>query len=166
MGGFSGSPQMVEGRSFSPDEASRPVAVVGEVLAEQYGVGVGDRLVLPAELLRGRTDDAAIRDLKAEVVGVYRTGVVFGDNQAFVPLTVLQQTLGREGEISQCGFVPPRPTWSRLRKRQCGGSSGPEWTCSPIRLRPDWQLSWLPISLATPDSEPLWWRWLRLELWR
>ncbi len=40
------------------------------------------------------------RDLDVEVVGVYRTGEVFGDNHALVPLTVLQQTLGREGEIS------------------------------------------------------------------
>ncbi|MBA2533206.1 MAG: hypothetical protein H0V23_14085 [Nocardioidaceae bacterium] len=63
MGGFSDSPQIVEGRPLSPGDTGRPIAVVGEVLAKQYGVGVGDRLVLSAELLRGRTDDAVIGNL-------------------------------------------------------------------------------------------------------
>jgi len=74
--------------------------VVGEVFARQYRAEVGEEFVLPASVLRGRSGGPQVGELRARVVGVYETGVVFGDNQVFVPLGVLQAALGRLGEVS------------------------------------------------------------------
>jgi ABC-type lipoprotein release transport system permease subunit len=52
MGGFTGTPRMVEGRSLGADDSGEPVAVVGEVFARQYGAAVGEWFTLPAELFR------------------------------------------------------------------------------------------------------------------
>lgn len=95
MGGFTDTPTLVAGRSLGSGDDGAPVAVVGAVFADQYGVGVGDDAVLARE--RFRPPIAA--DLRVRVVGIYETGVVFGDNQVFVPLSVAQEALGRPEEV-------------------------------------------------------------------
>lgn len=99
MGGFTGSPSIERGRALTPDDAGDAVAVVGEVFARQYGVELGQDFTLPARLLQARGSGAGVTALRARAVGIFRSGVVFGDNQVFVPLDVLQETLGREGEV-------------------------------------------------------------------
>lgn len=104
MGGFTGSPQLVEGRALSPDDAGQSVAVVGQVFARQQNVRVGDELVLSAAILRGRgAADPNIQALRAQVVGIFSTGVVFGDNQVFVPLEIAQRVLGKHAQAD--GFA-------------------------------------------------------------
>jgi putative ABC transport system permease protein len=97
MGGFTGNPRLIAGRNLAPGDASQPAAVVGEVFARQYGAGVGERFTLPGELFRGVPGGEG---LQARVVGIYRTGVVFGDNQVFVPLRLAQRSFATEGRVS------------------------------------------------------------------
>lgn len=99
MGGFTGSPSIARGRALQPSDAGDAVAIVGEVFARQYGVMLGNEFTLPARLLEARGGGEGVTGLTARAVGVYRTGVVFGDNQVFVPLDVLQKVLGREGDV-------------------------------------------------------------------
>jgi putative ABC transport system permease protein len=101
MGGFTGSPQIVEGRRLRGGDAGTTNAVVGSEFAKRYEVEVGDRLALPARVLRGRRGPAEVGDLRARVVGVYRTGVVFGDNQVFVPLGLAQRVLAYGDDVTQ-----------------------------------------------------------------
>ena len=104
MGSQFNAPAITAGRSLVPSDRGKAVAVVGRVFAEQNGLDVGSSFTFPAELLRGRGVGrlaGRVRDLRAVVVGIYATGVTFGDNQLFIPLDVLQRALGRPGEVSQ-----------------------------------------------------------------
>ncbi len=99
LGGYLGVlPRLIEGRPLRPEDAAEAVAVVGQVFATQYRVGLGDEVVIPAEVL-GATGALPRSELRARVVGVVASGVVFPDNQVFVPLRVLQGVLGRPGEV-------------------------------------------------------------------
>lgn len=96
MGGFVGSPKLLAGRQFTPEDAGRPVAVIGEIFARTRGIGVGDEFILPGEeIQRGKwIYPHAIEDLRAKVIGIFRVGVVYADNQIFVPLGVVQEIMG------------------------------------------------------------------------
>ncbi len=96
MGGFVGSPKLIAGRTFTPRDAGQPAAIVGEVFARTRGLGVGDEFTLPgAEIERGKwIYRHAIQDFRGKVIGIFRVGVVYGDNQIFVPLDVVQEIMG------------------------------------------------------------------------
>jgi ABC-type antimicrobial peptide transport system permease subunit len=104
MGAYTESPEVVAGRALTADDSGMAVAVVGEVFARTRGLSLGDSFVIPREeLQRGRWKYARdISDLRATVVGIYRVGVVYGDNQVFVPLAFMQDVLrtGRD-RVSQ-----------------------------------------------------------------
>lgn len=94
---------LVEGRNFTPADAGQNVAIVGQVYAKQYGLGVGDTFTIPAEraALEDRPDPkVTVEDLTLEAIGIFRSGFVFGDNQLFVPLDVMQRAYAQEGKIS------------------------------------------------------------------
>lgn len=98
-----GSLQIVAGRGLQPGDEGRPVALVGRVFAEQYGLKPGDRFTIPKEraALEDRPDpNVKVDDLTLEVVGIFQSGFVFGDNQLFVPLSVVQDAHDQEGKIS------------------------------------------------------------------
>ncbi|MFQ5893026.1 MAG: ABC transporter permease, partial [Nitrospinota bacterium] len=103
MGGFISSPRLIAGRGFAPEDADRPVAIVGKVFARNLGLAVGSRFTLPAaEFQRRNRPDPTVRDLEAEVIGIFETRVLYGDNQVFVPLEVARRTLGLDGDrVSQ-----------------------------------------------------------------
>jgi putative ABC transport system permease protein len=96
MGGFIGTPRLVEGRDLTPEDAGKAVAIVGKAFTRSRGVGLGDELVLPGrEVQRGKwIYPHAIKDLKARVIGIFEVGVVYADNQIFVPLDVVQDVMG------------------------------------------------------------------------
>lgn len=96
MGGFVGSPRLLEGRGFAPDDARKPVAIVGAAFARSRGLTLGDEFVLPgAEVRRGKwIYPHSIQDLRARVIGIFEVRVVYPDNQVFVPLDVAQQVMG------------------------------------------------------------------------
>ncbi len=104
MGGFVGSPRLLEGRAFAPDDAGKPVAIVGTAFARSRGVRLGDELALPgAEVQRGKwIYPHSIQDLRARVIGIFEVRVVYADNQVFVPLDVAQGVMALgPGRVSQ-----------------------------------------------------------------
>lgn len=98
-----GTPRLVEGRAFLPEEADADMAIVGQVYAEQYGLTLGSEVVIPTSNLRitADPDPSPAKELRARVVGIYAGGVVLGDNQVFVPLGAAQRALGIPGRYSQ-----------------------------------------------------------------
>lgn len=100
MSGFVGTPKLLAGRDFTPDDAGQSVAIVGDVFARTRGVGIGDEFTLPGEeIQRGKwIYPHPIRDLRARVIGIFRVGVVYADNQIFVPLDVVQEIMGIGGD--------------------------------------------------------------------
>lgn len=105
MGGFIGSPKIIEGREFSPYDSDKPVAIVGMAFAKSRGVKVGDEVTIPGiELKRGNWIYSHLpQDVQVKVIGVFSVGVVYGDNQIFVPLPVAQKVLlnGEEEKVGQ-----------------------------------------------------------------
>lgn len=96
MGGFVGSPRLLAGRDFTPEDAGQAVAIVGKAFARSRGVGLGDEFTLPgAEVQRGKwIYPHRIKDFRARVIGIFAVGVVYPDNQIFVPLEVVQDVMG------------------------------------------------------------------------
>lgn len=105
MGGFIGSPRIIEGREFSPYDSDKPVAIVGMAFAKSRGVKVGDEVTIPGiELKRGNWIYSHLpQDVQVKVIGVFSVRVVYGDNQIFVPLPVAQKVLlnGEEEKVGQ-----------------------------------------------------------------
>jgi len=102
MGGFVGSPKIIEGRNFVAEDRDKAVAVVGKVFADERGLKIGSRLAIPVAQLKGRGFPAKrrIKDLEAEVIGIFSVGVVWGDNQVFIPLSLAQKVLDMDGGVS------------------------------------------------------------------
>ena len=79
--------ELIDGRTFTDDEADANVAVLGERLSEANGLEVGDTF----ELEGGNT---------IEVIGTFTSGTQFGDNAVFMPLQTLQRLFQTEGDIT------------------------------------------------------------------
>jgi ABC-type antimicrobial peptide transport system permease subunit len=98
-----GSPTIVAGRRLGAEDSGQPVAVVGTVYAEQYGLEVGDALKLPPDRVLSPDRAGANADvapLELEVVGVFDADFAFGNNQVFLPLEVAQEAFGQNGKIT------------------------------------------------------------------
>ena len=80
-----GTPRLTKGRGFNPSDENGLIALVGEVYAEQNALDVGSTL--------------ALGDYSLEVIGIFDSGFVFGNNQVFVPLKVAQELAYQEGYI-------------------------------------------------------------------
>lgn len=79
--------QIIEGRTFNSDEAQAYVAVLGQTLAENNELAIGDTLQLNTTTI--------------EVVGIYSTGTQFGDNSLFLPLETARTMFDRAGEVDE-----------------------------------------------------------------
>lgn len=86
-----GTPAIVSGRRFNADDKGRNVAVAGTVYARQRGLAVGSTLKLD--------------DISMEIIGIFDSGFVFGDNQVFVPLPIAQELAFEQGFITDKGGV-------------------------------------------------------------
>lgn len=98
-----GDPTIVAGRNLRPEDAGQPAAVIGQVFAQQYGLGVGSSFTIRPGLVarQDRPDpNVEIQPLGIEVVGIFSSAFVFGDNQVFVPLDVAQRAFAQEGKIT------------------------------------------------------------------
>lgn len=98
-----GDVNIVQGRNFTAADAGKNLAIVGQMYAEQYGLALGDTFTIPADraALEDRPDpNVTVQDLTLEVVGIFQSGFVFGDNQLFVPLDVVQRAYAQQGKIS------------------------------------------------------------------
>jgi len=90
-----GTPTVVKGRGFGPQDADQNVAIVGSIYAQQQGLDVGSTLELGGTSL--------------EVIGIFDAGFVFGNNQAFVPLRVAQEMAYQEVDPSTgLRYIPDR----------------------------------------------------------
>ena len=77
--------QLTSGRTFTSDEMSANVALMGQALAQANGLSTGSTFKL------NNTD--------FQLIGVFTTGTQFGDNSIFIPLTTA--LFGRTGEVDQ-----------------------------------------------------------------
>lgn len=98
-----GKPKIIAGRDFNPEERGKHVAIIGTAYAADYNLAVGDTFTLKAErvLLQDRPNpDVVLEDAGFEVIGIFESGFVFGDNQVFIPLDVAQKVFKQEGKAS------------------------------------------------------------------
>jgi putative ABC transport system permease protein len=84
---FGGQADLVEGRSFNPDESEANVAVIGQSLAAKNGLAVGDSVDLDGTTV--------------EIIGIFTTGTRFGDNQIALPLETARTIFGRGTEVDE-----------------------------------------------------------------
>jgi putative ABC transport system permease protein len=80
-----GTPRITRGRGFGPGGEDGSGALVGEVYAEQNGLDIGSTF--------------ALGGFPLEVIGIFDSGFVFGNNQVFVPLKVAQGLAYEDEEI-------------------------------------------------------------------
>jgi len=80
-----GTPRVTKGRGFGPADVGKTTALVGEVYAEQNDLDVGSTFLLG--------------DISLEVIGIFDSGFVFGNNQVFAPLKVVQELAYKEDYI-------------------------------------------------------------------
>ncbi len=97
------NPRVVAGRALVPDDAGRPVAVIGNAFAEYFNLAPGSTFVLEAKnvVVQDRPNRTVVpNDMEITIIGVYESGFVFGDNQLLMPLDMVQKFAGQEGRIS------------------------------------------------------------------
>lgn len=94
--GHSGTPELVKGRAFGPDDAERPVAVVGRDYAKVgktiYGYQIEGMIDHGPPI---RLDGAEVR-----VIGMFTTGDPATDSQVLLPLSIAERALGLVGQAS------------------------------------------------------------------
>jgi len=77
---------IVEGRYFTTDENDADVMVVGQALADTNGLEVGSVV--------------DIEGVSVEVIGIYDSGQVFGNNMLVMPIGTVQRVFDLEGVTS------------------------------------------------------------------
>jgi putative ABC transport system permease protein len=77
---------IVEGRYFTTDENNADVMVVGQDLADENGLEIGDTV--------------DIEGTSVEVIGIYDSGQVFGNNMLVMPIGTAQRLFDLEGVTS------------------------------------------------------------------
>jgi len=85
LGSTSG--EIVEGRTFTTADVGKKVVVLGQTLAEEESLAVGDTY--------------EVDDVAHEIVGIMTTGARFGDTAIVLQLDEAQTLLDQEGNISQ-----------------------------------------------------------------
>ncbi len=81
MGG--GTISMVSGTYFTPDQSDADVMVVGQSLAKANNLQVGSKV--------------DIEGTQVEVIGVYSSGQMFGDNMLIMPISTVQRLYNLDG---------------------------------------------------------------------
>lgn len=94
-------PPLLEGRVWTV--GARDEAILGKRAADDLGVGIGDTITLDK------------RDFR--VVGIYRTGRLYEDGGAYLPLDLVQEMAGKAGVVTAV-FITVKPgTDARLVAR-------------------------------------------------
>ncbi|HLG43450.1 MAG TPA: FtsX-like permease family protein [Nitrospirales bacterium] len=102
--GEAGNPRIIAGRDFSPEDAGKDVALIGQAYARWAGISSEDldnaRFVV--DLTRSHPVifplDRPKRELK--IIGIYASGYVFGDMQLFMPMETFRRIYGVEKGLS------------------------------------------------------------------
>jgi ABC-type antimicrobial peptide transport system permease subunit len=102
--GEAGNPRIIAGRDFTPDDAGKDVAIIGQGYAEWARIAAPDmgRARLTVDLSRTHpvifAMDRPKRDLT--IIGMYASGYVFGDLQLFMPIDTFRSIYGIEQGVS------------------------------------------------------------------
>jgi len=102
--GEAGNPRIIAGRDFSPEDAGKDVALIGQAYDRWAGISSEDldnaRFVV--DLTRSHPVifplDRPKRELK--IIGIYASGYVFGDMQLFMPMETFRRIYGVEKGLS------------------------------------------------------------------
>jgi ABC-type antimicrobial peptide transport system permease subunit len=102
--GEAGNPRIIAGRNLSPDDRGKDVGVIGQSYARFAGITSEDvgRAVLTIDTTRTHPAIFALNRPKRtlRIVGIYASGYVFGDLQAFMPLDTFREIYGVPSAIS------------------------------------------------------------------
>ena len=102
--GEAGNPRIIAGRDFTPEDAGKDVAIIGQGYAEWAGIKPEDmgRATLTIDPTRTHPAifgmDRPKRDLT--IIGIYASGYVFGDLQLFMPIDTFRSIYGTDQGIS------------------------------------------------------------------
>lgn len=90
-----GAVQIVAGRDLTPDDAGKDVAIVGVMFAEEFGITRdnfrGRTITIDPEHSAGIVYASPGEPRALEVVGLFETGYVFGDNHLFTPMDTFKR---------------------------------------------------------------------------
>jgi ABC-type antimicrobial peptide transport system permease subunit len=102
--GEAGSPRIVAGRDFTPEDAGKDVALLGQAYARWAGITAENlaTATFTVDLTRSHPVifplDRPKRELK--IIGIYASGYVFGDQQLFMPIGTFRRIYGVEQGFS------------------------------------------------------------------
>lgn len=102
--GEAGDPRIVAGRDFTPEDAGKDVAIIGQGYADWAGIRPEDMGKATLTIDPTRTHpvifamDRPKRELR--IVGMYASGYVFGDLQLFMPMETFRSIYGAEPAVS------------------------------------------------------------------
>jgi putative ABC transport system permease protein len=81
-----GEISIVEGRYFTTDELDADVMVIGQSLAEKNSLQIGSKV--------------DIEGTSVEIIGIYDSGQVFGNNMLVMPISTVQRLFSLDGATS------------------------------------------------------------------
>ncbi len=102
--GEAGNPRIIAGRDFTPEDAGKDVALIGQAYARWAGITrenlTNASFVL--DLTRTHPVIFALNRPKQElkIIGIYASGYVFGDMQLFMPMETFRRIYGVEKGFS------------------------------------------------------------------
>jgi len=86
------------GRTFTADDASKDVALIGQAIADANSLSVGSTFTLNNVDSDGNETGATTT---LTVIGVYTTGTTFGDNAIALPIDTARAVFGRNTDVDQ-----------------------------------------------------------------
>jgi ABC-type antimicrobial peptide transport system permease subunit len=102
--GEAGNPRIIAGRDFTPEDAGKDVAIIGQGYAAWAGIKPEDmgRATLTVDTTRTHPVIYALDRPKRTltVIGMYASGYVFGDLQLFMPIDTFRSLYGSKEGIS------------------------------------------------------------------
>lgn len=96
-------PRVIEGRGLLPDDRGKPVAVVGKAFATYFNLAPGSSFTLKPENVSVQDRpglNVVPEEMEITAVGIFEAGFVFGDNQIFMPLDMVQRFSRQEGRLT------------------------------------------------------------------
>ncbi len=96
--GEAGNPRIIAGRDFTPEDAGKDVALIGQAYARWAGITPENfaNATFMVDLTRPHAVifplDRPKREL--QIIGIYASGYVFGDMQLFMPLETFRRIYG------------------------------------------------------------------------
>ncbi|MBN8945096.1 MAG: FtsX-like permease family protein [Rhizobiales bacterium] len=102
--GEAGNPRIIAGRDFTPEDAGKDVAIIGQGYADWAGIKAEDlgRAKLTIDPTRTHPVIYGMHRPTREltIIGMYASGYVFGDLQLFMPIDTFRSIYGTEQGIS------------------------------------------------------------------